>query len=150
MLQKLRERMGREEGFTLVELLVVMLIIGILAAIAIPSFLSQKDKAHDASTKSEAKSAQTALETYATDNNGSYAGATSAGLHGIEPTIVTADITLSNLSANGYTVMATTPNTNPAQTFSITRVAAGANAGQTTFACTVAGVGGCPTGGNHW
>jgi prepilin-type N-terminal cleavage/methylation domain-containing protein len=45
MLFKLRERMGREEGFTLVELLVVMLILGLLAAIAIPSFFNQRDKA---------------------------------------------------------------------------------------------------------
>src|SRR3954454_8741899 len=88
MLLKLRERMTRgEEGFTLIELLVVMLIIGILAAIAIPTFFNQKQKASDSSAKEMAHSAQVALETYATDHNGSYLNADVAALQAIEPTI---------------------------------------------------------------
>ena len=81
MLLKLRERMSSEKGFTLIELLVVMLIIGILAAIAIPTFFNQKEKAQDTDGKAMAKSAQTAIETYATDNNGSYVLADGAALH---------------------------------------------------------------------
>ena len=76
MLQKLRRRAEDEQGFTLIELLVVILIIGILAAIAIPAFLNQRGKAYDASAKSQVRTAQTAMETYATDNNGDYTAAT--------------------------------------------------------------------------
>ena len=76
MLYRLRQRSKDEGGFTLIELLVVILIIGILAAIAIPSFLSQKSKATDAQAKELARTAQTTAETFATDNNGSYAKVT--------------------------------------------------------------------------
>src|SRR5436309_14835344 len=80
MLRKLRERIHSEEkGFTLIELLVVILIIGILAAIALPSFLSQRGKAQDSESKSAVRNAQTAMETFFTDNQ-TYVGATPAVL----------------------------------------------------------------------
>src|SRR5918995_6068406 len=68
MLHKLRARVQDEKGFTLIELLVVILIIGILAAIALPAFLNQRGKAQDTEAKTEARTMQTAMETYYTDN----------------------------------------------------------------------------------
>jgi type IV pilus assembly protein PilA len=143
MIQKLRERSASESGFTLVELLVVMLILGLLAAIAIPSFFNQRDKARDADAKAGVRTAQTAIETYATDNQGAYTGADAAALQGIENTLN--DVTLSSVTpgtpANGYTVGVTSDT---GTEFTIAR----AGNGTVTYSCDDPGVAGCPTGGN--
>ena len=82
-----RQHRDSEGGFTLIELLVVILILGILTAIALPTFLGQRGKASDASAKTQVRTAQTAMETYATDHGGSYAGATLAALQEYEPAL---------------------------------------------------------------
>jgi type IV pilus assembly protein PilA len=65
-------RQERDRGFTLIEVLVVIIIIGILAGIAIPVFLNQRKKGYDAQTKSDLINMAIAEETYLTDNPGSY------------------------------------------------------------------------------
>jgi len=137
MLERLRSRSNDESGFTLVELLVVMLIIGILAAIAIPSFFAQRDKATDTDAKSAARTAQTALETYATDNGGSYASATPTDLENIEATLDASVLTVVSTD-DTYTV---TADSDTGNTFSIARLANG----DTSLTCTGTS-GGCNGG----
>jgi type IV pilus assembly protein PilA len=141
MLHKLRRRAEEEKGFTLIELLVVILIIGILAAIAIPTFLNQKSKATDASAESLARNAATAMETYATNNNGAYGGANASILNSITPALNTSSsngqayLSSAGGDTTSYTVVATSPSGN---TFTLQNVN-----GTNTFQCATAGKGSC-------
>src|SRR5690242_13421939 len=144
MLLKLRQRMASEEsGFTLVELLVVMLILGLLAAIAIPAFFNQREKAKDSGAKEMARTAETAMETYATDNNGVYTNVNAAALNNIEQTIQIAnnnkDPWLSAASSATPTTYTLTVTSQTGNTFTIAR---GANS-VVTFSCATTGNAGC-------
>lgn len=84
-----------ESGFTLVELLVVIAIIAILTAIAVPAFLNQRQKANDASVRSDMKNVVTEIETRLIDESGTIRvayepanGRSRIGFNGIYPTYV--------------------------------------------------------------
>jgi type IV pilus assembly protein PilA len=69
MLTKLRKSMKSEKGFTLIELMIVVAIIGILAAIAIPNFLSYQKKAAQSEAKTNLGGIRTLQEAYAADHD---------------------------------------------------------------------------------
>ncbi|MFP5389532.1 MAG: type II secretion system protein [Thermoleophilia bacterium] len=155
-IQNLRAKVGArlngdsEAGFTLIELLVVMLILGILAAIALPAFFNQREKATDSQAKEFAHSAQVAIETYATENGGSYSFTAAEGseatlastLQSIEPTLKGAKKLEAEpiASGAGYKV---TVESSTGNKFSVER-----NAESKTFLkCTTAGKAGCPPSG---
>jgi len=75
-----RIRSSDERGFTLVELCVVLVVIGILASIAIPNYIMMTTRAKESKVKENCHCVQLVVELYATGNNGVYADDSDASI----------------------------------------------------------------------
>jgi type IV pilus assembly protein PilA len=95
MLQKLRG--SNNQGFTLIELMIVIAIIGILAAIAIPNFIAYRNKSFCSSAESDANAVAGAIADYFALPS--------------HTAIANGDIAISASGTNSYTITATAPNT---------------------------------------
>jgi type IV pilus assembly protein PilA len=86
MLKLMRQRIQDDKGFTLIELMVVVLIIAILIAIAIPTFLGLRERAQDRAAQAELRDGLTAAKAYYTDDE-TYTGFDDAAAEAIEPSL---------------------------------------------------------------
>lgn len=127
---------------TLVELLVVLIIMGLLAAIVIAAFTNQQDKARDADAKTHARSAQTAMESFYVDHK-TYAGVTRADLEEQQTALQDApNLAIVTATTNEYVIETSSVSTDPV-TFNVHRLPTGT----ITRTCAPVSTGGCPPGG---
>ena len=117
MLGKLQKRLRSEKGFTLIELLVVMIILAILTAIAIPSYLSFRDRANKSAAAADLRSAIPSVEAWFADN-GKYDGMTAAALQAsYDQSISPSIIEVKSAAGTSYCVQATAPGDATKQAF---------------------------------
>ena len=100
-----RSRPAADEGFTLIEVLVVLVIIGILLAIAVPSYLGFRGRAQDTAGEANVRSAIPSAEAYYADNN-NYTGMNQAKLKLIDSGLSPKVSTKVNAAGDGYCLFA--------------------------------------------
>lgn len=128
------KRRHSRRGFTLVEIMIVVAIIALLAAIAIPNLLRAKISANDAAARATLRTLSTASETFATANSGNYP-ANMTALTGATPPYINTDYCAKTVS--GYTFGCT--NAAGSYTYTATPVTVGTS-GTTTYTITTGGV----------
>lgn len=137
------ERAHQQDGFTFVEILVVLAIVGVLAAIALPMFLKQRDSANDADAKAAARSLVSHVESCQTESEdyGACDSSSELGSTGLKFGASAGDVEVVNATRTSYVAVG---HSNTGNAFRIER-----SAGVLDHDCTTRGRAGCP-GDGRW
>jgi len=119
MIQKLRG--SNQKGFTLIELMIVIAIIGILAAIAIPNFVLYRQRGYNASSNADIKNAYTSAQVYFTDFA---TGTVTSGILTSYGYVVTSGVALDVTAGTQSTLAMTTYHPSGSKTYSINNAGA--------------------------